>query len=49
MGSSANPSLWEGDDLPVERVTWVDAMSFAKKLGDSALAANGGCAVLTHP
>ena len=30
MGS--NPSNWKGDNLPVERVSWVDCQSFIEKL-----------------
>ena len=34
-----NPSRWEGDDLPVERVSWADAMRFARRLGQSECSA----------
>lgn len=30
--TGANPSKWKGTNLPVERVSWADAMAFCKKL-----------------
>jgi formylglycine-generating enzyme required for sulfatase activity len=29
----ANPSLYQGDDLPVERVGWADAVSYCSSIG----------------
>ena len=37
----ANPSEFKGDDLPVEHVSWNDAMSFCEKLNSSGKAPNG--------
>ena len=37
----ANPSKFKGDDLPVEHVSWNDAMSFCEKLNSSGKAPNG--------
>jgi formylglycine-generating enzyme required for sulfatase activity len=38
MGS--NPSTFKGDDLPVEQVTWDEAMEFCRKLTERERAAN---------
>lgn len=35
--SGMNPSKRQGDNLPVEKVTWSDAMGFCKKLNQSEL------------
>ena len=32
---NSNPSMFKGDDLPVESVTWRDAQEFIKKLNES--------------
>ena len=34
MGAGNNPSLFKGDDLPVETVRWNDTQDFLKKAGD---------------
>lgn len=34
MGAKNNPSLWRGDGLPVEQVSWEDAGSFCAKAGE---------------
>ncbi|MDX2034891.1 MAG: formylglycine-generating enzyme family protein [Blastocatellia bacterium] len=34
MGEGNNPSRFQGDDLPVERVSWDDVQEFLKKLGN---------------
>ena len=36
-----NPSRFKGDDLPVEKVSWNDAMSFCEKLNKSGKAPKG--------
>ena len=39
MGS--NPSRFKGDDLPVEKISWNDAMSFCEKLNELEKAPSG--------
>ncbi len=34
MGESNNPSRFQGDDLPVEKVSWDDVQEFLEKLGN---------------
>ena len=36
-----NPSYFKGDDLPVEQVSWNEAMEFCEKLNDSGKAPRG--------
>ena len=36
-----DPSYFKGDDLPVDSVSWIDAMEFCKKLNDSGKAPDG--------